>query len=168
MLHSFLILNYLFIFLCCLWAPMNDCAPWACHDMISGGIKYIASICFPPLSGSDDTADKYSSAKVEEPRQQNKYVLRFIILIASSCLVGVDWRNRRLLLSDSDCFVFARYRFCTWNLWLCTHVDTNTVYNSACVQNKFFIQIFHSEGKGLFLVQSPTSSPDLSRNCCLT
>lgn len=92
---------------------MNDWVPWACHDMILGGVKYIAGICSPPLSGSDDTADKYSSSKVEEPRQQNKYVLRFIILIASSCLVGVDWRNRGLLLSASDCVVFARYGFCT-------------------------------------------------------
>ncbi|CAK6978117.1 Hypothetical predicted protein, partial [Scomber scombrus] len=39
------------------------------HDL--WGIKYIADICFPPLSGSDDTTDKYSSSKVEEPRQQN-------------------------------------------------------------------------------------------------
>lgn len=106
MLHSFLILNYLFIFLCCLWAPMNDWVPRACCDMISGGIKYIAGICFPPLSGSDDAADKYSSPKVEEPRQQNKYVLCSIILIASSSLVGVEWGKRRLLLSDTDCYVF--------------------------------------------------------------
>lgn len=92
------------------------------HDL--GGYKYIASICFPPLSGSDDTADKYSSSKAEEPRQQNKYVLCSIILIASSRLVGVAGGNRRLLLSDSDCFVFTQYGFCTWDLWLCTNAQT--------------------------------------------
>lgn len=137
---------YLFSCLCCLWAPMNDWVPWACCDMISGGIKYIAGICFPPLSGSDDTADKYSSSKVEEPWQQNKYVLRFIILIASSRLVGVEWRKSRLLLLDSDCFVFARYGFCTGDLWLSTHIDTNTVCENVCVQKKRKIlnQIFYS------------------------
>lgn len=107
MLHSFLILNYLFIFPCSLWAPMNDWVPQACCDMISGGIKYIAGICFPPLSGSDDTADKYSSSKVGEPRQQNKYVFRSIILIASSCLVGVEQRT-----------VIIRLRlFCVCPVW---------------------------------------------------
>lgn len=140
MLHSFLILNYLFIFLCCLWAPLNDWVPWACCYMISGGIKYIAGICFPPLSGLDDTADKYSSSKVEEPRQQNKYVLHFIILIASSCLVGVEWRNSRLLLSDSDCFVFGQYGFCAWDLWLHTYVENNIMYD-ACMCSKY---IFYS------------------------
>lgn len=85
------------------------------HDL-GGGIKYIATICFPPLSGSDDAADKYSSSKVEELRQQNKYVLCSIILIVSSCLVGLQWRNRSLL-SDSDCFVFG---------WV-SHMKTFTV-----------------------------------------
>lgn len=92
---------------------MNDWAPQACCDMISRGIKYIAGICFPPLSGSDDTADKYTSSKVEEPRQQNKYVLCSIILIASSCLLGVGARNGRLLSPNSDCFLRAQYGFCT-------------------------------------------------------
>lgn len=97
-------------------SPYERLGAWGLlrHDL--RGYKYIADICFPPLSGSDDTADKYSSSKVEEPRQQNKYVLRSIILIASSPLVGVRWRNRRLLLLVSDCLVFARYRcsgFCT-------------------------------------------------------
>lgn len=81
------------------------------HDL-GGGIKYIAAICFPPLSGSDDTADKYSSSKAEELRQQNKYVLCSIILIVSSHLVGLQWWNRSLL-SDSGFFVFAQYGSCT-------------------------------------------------------
>lgn len=103
---------------------MNDWAPWACSDMISGGIKYIAAICFPTLSGLDDYTDKYSSSKVEESQQQYKCVLCSIILIASTHLVGVEWRNRGRLLSDRDCFVCGRYRFCTWGLWLCNTVET--------------------------------------------
>lgn len=67
---------------------MNNWAPPACCDMISGGIKYIAGICFPPLSGSDDTADKYSSTKVEALGQQNKSVLGSVILIAPNHVVG--------------------------------------------------------------------------------
>lgn len=89
-----------------------------------GGIEYIAGICFPPLSGLDDTADKYSPSKVEKPQQQNKCVLFSIILIVSSHLVGVEWRNRALLLSESDCVVFAQYGFSTLDLWLCTTVES--------------------------------------------
>lgn len=134
MLHSFLILNYLFIFLGCLWAPLNDWVPWACCYMISGGIKYIAGICFPPLSGLDDTADKYSSSKVEEPRQQNKYVLHFIILIASSCLVGVEWKNSRLRL-----FCVCPVRIMHMRPYDFTHMYGIICMMNACVQNLFLL-----------------------------
>lgn len=112
---------------------MNDWVPQACCDMISGGIKYIAGICFPPLSGSDDTADKYTSSKVEEPRQQNKYVLCSIILVASSYLLGVETRTRRLLLPNSDCFLFAQYGFCTRHviLYYCRDFGSN-IRSTAC------------------------------------
>lgn len=39
-------------------------------------------------------ADKYSSPKVEEPRQENKNVLCLVILIASSRLLRLEWRKR--------------------------------------------------------------------------
>lgn len=39
---------------------MNDWLPLACSEMISRGIRYITSICFPALSGMDDIADKHS------------------------------------------------------------------------------------------------------------
>lgn len=112
---------------------MNDWEPQACCDMISRGIKYIAGICFPLLSGSDDTADKYTSSKVEEPRQQNKYVLCSIILTASSCLLGVEMRNRRLLLPNSDCFLFAQYGFCTRPVILCYRRDFAQIFTGQLV-----------------------------------
>lgn len=79
MLHSLLMLNYLFIFLRC---PHDGSgAPGQLrHDL--RGFKYIGCICFPPLSGSDDTVDKHSSLKAEQTQQQNKSVLCFIILTA--------------------------------------------------------------------------------------
>lgn len=108
--------------------------------MISGGIKYIAGICFQPLSGWDDTADKYSSPKVEEPRQENKNVLCLVILIASSRVPRLEWR-KRLFLSNSDCFLFAQYGFCPWDLRLCPQYGherrTCTVWVQNCCRRHF-------------------------------
>lgn len=74
----------LFIFLPGLWAPVNDWLPPACSEMISRGIRYITSICFPPLSGMDDIADKHSFSGGGSPRLYNKCVLCSTILIVSS------------------------------------------------------------------------------------
>lgn len=69
---------------CKLWWTIGCLGPYC--DMISRGIKYIAGICFLPLSRQDDTTDKYLSSKIEAPQQQNKCVLCSIILIAPCSL----------------------------------------------------------------------------------
>lgn len=52
-------------------SPVKDRAPLGLLRYHLRGFKYIGCICFPPLSGSDDTADKRSSLRAEQPQQQN-------------------------------------------------------------------------------------------------
>lgn len=87
MLRSLLMLNYLFLSLRC--SREGSGAPGLLrHDL--RGFKYIGCICFPPLSGSDDSAGKHSSLRAEQPQEQNKPVRCFIIPTAPGPAGGAN------------------------------------------------------------------------------